>query len=83
MNTYLKNIDTQYTPTSSSVVTYYPGGNTAPPSTSTANKLQVPFLIGYQASDGGGVTRQWIINNGNDSYTEYMSDWWYTNPQAE
>jgi Bacterial Ig-like domain (group 3) len=81
VNTYLKNIDTQYTPTSSSVVTYYPGGNTALPSTTTANKLQVPFLIGYKASDGGGVTRQWIIDNGNNSYTEYMSDWWYTNPQ--
>jgi hypothetical protein len=80
VSTYLKNIDTQYTPASGGDVTYYPGGNTALTST-IAYKLQVPFLIGYQASDGGGVNRQWIINNGNGSYTEYMSDWWFTNPQ--
>lgn len=78
VNAYLKNIDTQYT--GSTDVTYYPGGNTAAP-LQAVNKLQVPFLIGYQKSDGGGITRQWIINNGNNSYTEYMSDWWYTNPQ--
>ena len=45
----------------------------------------MPFLIGYQGKAGdepnGGVTRQWIIDNGNGTYTEYMSQWWYTNPQ--
>lgn len=80
VNTYLQNVNTQYTVSSGQDVTYYPGGNTSA-TEQTANKLQVPFLIGYQASNGGGVTRQWIINNGNDSYSEYMSDWWYTNPQ--
>lgn len=78
VNTYLKNIDTQYT--GSTDVTYYPGGVTTNP-VQAINKLQVPFLIGYQAADGGGVNRQWIINNGNNSYTEYMSNWWDTNPQ--
>jgi hypothetical protein len=89
VSTYLKNINTQYT--GGSDVTYYPGGvtsltgsvagSTATPPVQAINKLQVPFLIGYQANDGGGVTRQWIVNHGNDSFTEYMSDWWYTNPQ--
>ena len=78
VSSYLKNIATQYT--GSTDVTYYPGGVTADP-VQAINKLQVPFLIGYQASDSGGITRQWIINHGNDSYTEYMSNWWDTNPQ--
>jgi len=78
VNTYLKNINTQYTAPSNDV-TYYSAGNTSSAQL-IANKLQVPFLIGYQQSDGGGVNRQWIINNGNGSYTEYMSDWDYTNP---
>jgi Bacterial Ig-like domain (group 3) len=90
---YLKNIVTQYNPTvGDGLVTYYPGGNTASALT-TVNKLQVPFLIGYQANsstnsaakNGGGVVRQWIQQNADVSglpyYTEYMSSWWYTNPQ--
>jgi thiol-disulfide isomerase/thioredoxin len=81
VNAYLKNIDTQYNPyTSSSFVSYYPGG-VASNGEDQINKLQVPFLVGYQAADGGGVNRQWIINNGGNSYTEYMSSWQYTNPQ--
>ena len=73
-------------------VTYFPGGDTTKALT-TVNKLQVPFLIGYQQnstlnpdiSSGGGVTRQWIEENLDTSglpyFTEYMSVWWYTNPQ--
>lgn len=80
VNTYLKNIETQYQPTTSSVVTYYPGGNTSSTLTK-ANKLQVPFLIGYRNDNGNGVKRQWIIDNGDGTYTEYMSYWWFTNPQ--
>jgi hypothetical protein len=94
INTYLKNIDTQYltqaeaatAPASfagpnTSYVSYYPGGVYNSVAASQANKLQVPFLIGYQGESGGGVNRQWIINNGDGTYTEYMSDWWYTDPQ--
>jgi thiol-disulfide isomerase/thioredoxin len=83
---YLTNIKTQYTPTGSgaSPVTYFKGGGSAA-TTSTTRKLQVPFVIGYQGKAGdepnGGVTRQWIIDNGNNTYTEYMSQWWLTNPQ--
>jgi hypothetical protein len=89
VNAYIKNLDTQYIPTTSNSVNYFPGGVAALGQTANVtNKLQVPFLIGYQAANGGGVNRQWIINNANNSYatsttgyTEYMSDWWYTNPQ--
>jgi hypothetical protein len=81
---YLTNIKTQYKLGTSSVVSYYPGGDTTGTST-TINKLQVPFVIGYRGKAGavpnGGVTRQWIIDNGADTYTEYMSQWWFTNPQ--
>jgi len=76
VNTYLKNMETQYGP----VVTYYPGGDNSGTLT-TAQKLQVPFLIGYENNGGNGVTRQWIIDNGDGTYTEYMSQWWFTNPQ--
>jgi hypothetical protein len=89
VNAYIKNLDTQYIPTTSNSVNYFPGGVAALGQTANVtNKLQVPFLIGYQAANGGGVSRQWIINNANNNYatsstgyTEYMSDWWYTNPQ--
>jgi hypothetical protein len=84
LSRYLTNIQTQYVPTSNSVVTYYPGGDTAGTLTKV-KKLQVPFLIGYQGKAGvapnAGVTRQWIINKGDGTYTEYMSQWWLTNPQ--
>jgi hypothetical protein len=78
---YLDNIKTEYDPAGSSNVTYYPGGNPAA-SLVTTNKLQVPFLFGYQQSaSGDGVRRQWIIDNGNGTYKEYMSNWWLANPR--
>jgi hypothetical protein len=80
---YLTNIKTEYNP-ATTPVTFYAGGGAAAATTSI-NKLQVPFVIGYQGKAGdapnGGVTRQWIIDKGNSTYTEYMSQWWYTNPQ--
>jgi hypothetical protein len=84
LSQYLTNINTEYKLTSTSVVTYYPGGDTTGTVTS-AKKLQVPFVIGYQGKPGdapnGGVTRQWIIDKGDGTYKEYMSEWEYTNPQ--
>lgn len=82
---YLKNVATQYDYTKGGPsVTYYPGGDSSG-TLATVRKLQVPFLIGYQgtAADepADGVTRQWIIKNADSTYTEYMSQWWYTNPQ--
>lgn len=80
INQYFTNINTEY----GSIVTYYPGGNTGA-SVATAKKLQVPFLVGYgangdPATTNAGVKRQWIIDNGNGSYKEYMTSWAYTSP---
>jgi hypothetical protein len=83
---YLNNVNTQYDYTKGGpAVTYYPkGGDTANALAST-RKLQVPFLIGYRSgandAPNGGVSRQWIIKKDDGSYTEYMSQWWYTNPK--
>jgi thiol-disulfide isomerase/thioredoxin len=83
LDQYLTNVKTQYDPATSSVVTYYKGAGSG--ALTRTKKLQVPFVIGYQGKTGddpnGGVTRQWIIDKGNSTYTEYMSQWWYTNPQ--
>lgn len=84
---YLTNIKTQYDyTTGGSSVTYYPGGDYSAAAATTTRKLQVPFVIGYRGdagtADNGGVSRQWIIKKDDGTYTEYMSQWWYTNPQA-
>lgn len=80
---YLGNAVTQYA--AANRVTYYRGGRETNPLVST-QRLQVPYLIGYQGSTGdgphGGVTRQWIADNGDGSYREFMSNWWLVNPQA-
>jgi thiol-disulfide isomerase/thioredoxin len=78
---YLSNIKTEY----GTDVTYYAGGDhpatgvTPVPAPAAIRKLQVPFLIGYRNSN---VTRQWIIDKGNDAYAEYMTNWYFANPQA-
>ncbi|WP_121246993.1 Ig-like domain-containing protein [Solirubrobacter pauli] len=86
---YLNNIVTQYDPArgASQSVTFYPAGDTTKP-LQTTKKLQVPFLLAHQAKAGdapnGGITRQWIQKNAAGAvseYTEYMSQWWFTNPK--
>ena len=80
---YLGNAVTQYA--ASNRVTYYREGREANGLVST-QRLQVPYLIGYQGNAGtgahGGVTRQWISDNGDGTYREFMSNWWLVNPQA-
>lgn len=80
---YLGNAVTQYAGTNR--VTYYREGRETNPLVST-QRLQVPYLIGYRGSTGaaphGGVTRQWISDNGDGTYREFMSNWWLINPQA-
>lgn len=79
---YLDNIKTEYLETSSSNVTYYPGGEASGTPIAT-HKLQVPFLFGYQRDGAGaGVRRQWIIDNGDGTHKEYMSNWWLANPRT-
>ena len=80
---YLRNLHTQYDPAGSQSVSYVPGGDPAGTAT-RINKLQVPYLIGYRGDANGGpngVARQWIIDNQDGTFTEYMSSWSYTNPQ--
>jgi thiol-disulfide isomerase/thioredoxin len=81
---YLSNLKTEYLATAANRITYYPGGDTAQALTSQP-RLQVPYLFGYKGKEGddpyGGVNRQWIHDKGDGTYTEYMSVWWFTNPQ--
>jgi hypothetical protein len=81
---YLNNLKTEYLATAANRITYYPGGDTSQELASQP-RLQVPYLFGYKGKDGddphGGVTRQWIHDKGDGTYTEYMSVWWFTNPQ--
>lgn len=84
---FLSNLVTEYKPTGTNAnpVNYYPGADTSKP-LSQARRLQVPYLIGYQGKAGaapyGGVARQWIHRKADGDYVEYMSQWYFTNPQA-
>jgi len=79
---YLSNLKTQYKPDAANKITFYPGGDKAKGLTSQP-RLQVPYLFGYRGSAApGGINRQWIHDQGNGDYTEYMSSWHWTNPKA-
>ncbi|WP_127794484.1 IPT/TIG domain-containing protein [Agromyces sp. LHK192] len=80
---FLPQLKTQYVTNGSpgQRVDFYPGGDTTQP-LATAQKLQVPFLIEYDGDrEVGGepapVARQWIHDNGDGTYREYMTEWWY------
>lgn len=92
VRTYLKNLITQYDPNTGNGVAYYPGGDTdAFPS--VVRKLQVPFVLNYERGTGASpssssVKRQWIQQSisettGLASFTEYMSEWWFTHPSKQ
>lgn len=83
---YLRNSTTTPSDPASNAITYYPGGDYTKPRQWEA-RLQVPYLFSYKAKGGtdpqNGITRQWIQKNAPGSaeaYTEYMSNWWFTNP---
>jgi hypothetical protein len=85
---YLGNFITEYLPTESNAITYFPAGDTTKPLSSKA-RLQVPYLLSYKGKGGtepqDGVTRQWIqkgstVTTPARTHTEYMSNWWFTNP---
>ena len=85
VSTYFPNVVTEYDPASSGV-SYYPGGDLNA-ATQTVRKGQVPFLLHYKHGTGAtpsatAVQRQWIRDEGNGAYREYMSEWWFTNPSA-
>ncbi|MFB6611018.1 fibronectin type III domain-containing protein [Agromyces sp. NPDC056379] len=81
--TYLPNLVTQYVPGVSGQVDYFPGGDTST-ALATAKKLQVPYLLEYDRSRTLGgqpapIAQQWIHSNGDGTYKEYMTEWWYVN----
>ncbi|ANJ28066.1 hypothetical protein [Agromyces aureus] len=78
---HLPNLVTQYVPKVSGQVDYYPGGDRGQ-ALATAKKLQVPYVLEYERGrivDGKAapVVRQWIHDNGDGTYKEYMTEWWY------
>ncbi|MFC7765238.1 hypothetical protein [Leucobacter soli] len=78
---YLTNLRTQYQVSSASAshkVTYYPGGDTGLP-LQTAKKLQVPYLIEYDADATDPILNDWIQDNGDGTFTEYMTEFWWVN----
>lgn len=94
---YLPNLRTQYDVNNDAAlsqrVSYKPGGDSNA-ATAKVQKLQVPYLFEYKkgrTSNGQAapIVQQWIKDNGNGSYKEFMTEWWYvldlpgryTNPQ--
>lgn len=83
---YLPNLKTQYvtgTLGAGGQVDYYPGGDRGQ-ALATAKKLQVPYIFEYDRDrtvDGQAapIADQWIHDNGDGSYREYMTEWWYVN----
>lgn len=58
-------------------VDYYPGGDTSI-AVASAKKLQVPYLIEYnKANASAPIVQDWIRDNGDGSFTEYMTEWWW------
>ena len=85
VDTYLTNLVTQYDATGTNPgqrVSYYPGGDTSLP-LKVAKKLQVPYLFEYNKNhtDAAGqpapVVQQWIHDNGDGTFKEYMTEWWW------
>lgn len=80
---YLPNLVTQYVPGVSGQVEFFPGGDRSQP-LEAAKKLQVPYVLEYNRErtvDGQAapVAQQWIHDNGDGTYEEYMTEWWYVN----
>lgn len=82
---YLPNLRTQYDVNNdaqlSQRVSYKPGGD-ANAALAKAQKLQVPYLFEYKNGRTAGgqaapIVQQWIKDNGNGTYKEFMTEWWY------
>ncbi|PRA81976.1 fibronectin type III domain-containing protein [Microbacterium sp. MYb66] len=76
---HLPNLKTQYVLDGSAGqrVEYHPGGDTAA-AKAAARKLQVPYLFEYDGSDQAApITKNWIQDNGQAGYREYMTEWWW------
>ncbi|MFK3676432.1 fibronectin type III domain-containing protein [Microbacterium sp. NPDC090218] len=76
---HLPNLKTQYVLDGSAGqrVEYHPGGDTSLAKVA-ARKLQVPYLFEYDGSaQAAPVTKNWIQDNGQAGFREYMTEWWW------
>ncbi|SNT16160.1 Fibronectin type III domain-containing protein [Micrococcales bacterium KH10] len=84
-NEYLPNLVTQYRLDKSAGqrVDYYADGDRNNELTA-AQKLQVPYIIEYDKSNvdalgqSAPVVHEWIKDNNDGTYREFMTEWWYT-----
>jgi len=77
-NGYFDNLRTQYITNGSAGqrVEYYPGGDTTG-SLEIAQKLQVPYLIEYSADASAPIVKDWIRDNGDGTFSEFMTEYWW------
>jgi len=77
-NGYFDNLRTQYVTNGSAGqrVEYYPGGDTTS-SLEIAQKLQVPYLIEYSADAAAPIVKDWIRDNGDGTFSEFMTEYWW------
>lgn len=75
---YLPGLRTQYRLDGSAGqrVEYHPGGDTTVAKVA-APKLQVPYLIQYDKDAAAPVTNDWIADNGDGTFREFMTEWWW------
>lgn len=76
---FFPNLRTQYSIAAGGgqKVDYYPGGDTSI-AVASAKKLQVPYLVEYnKANASAPIVQDWIRDNGNGTFTEYMTEWWW------
>ena len=75
---YLPGLRTEYVTEGdrANPVAYYPGGDRSAPLIK-AQKLQVPYLIQYDATLEAPIVQDWIRDNGDGTFKEYMTEWWW------
>lgn len=77
-NTYLTNLRTQYVTNGSAGqrVEFRLGGDSTNP-LEVAKKLQVPYLIQYDKDAAAPITKDWIQDNGDGTFREFMTEYWW------
>jgi len=73
---HLPGLRAQYTAANPLAISYYPDGDRAA-ALEKAPRLQVPYLIEHDASDEQPIQQDWIRDNADGTFTEYMTEWWW------